>query len=363
MMTKKIFGWLAIAVVCSLLLTEGCGPAAGPAAKPAVVPAAEPAAVPAVEPAAEKAVETKPAAEKQVPPVRLALKFTPGDSTIYKVTTQAEDSVKFEGPLANSPDFRNARNLGKIEMTFNRQIQNTGGEGNAVAKITVEGLKYLAIRNNKPVLDFDSSREKDSNSPLAKLIGQSYTVEITPEGEVTKVIDIKRAQAAVSGDQPVNKLALRLLSANTIKNLLGTLVLPSADNNRLQTNDSWSDVKAFNFRMLGSTSYEKIYTIKEIKDSDSRRIAVIEMNAIPTTETQEQMQEEQTMNAFSKMFDNTETFTGWLKLDVTAGKVENYLEELHSEWLMVDPEAKQTGKEPDAVRMGVVRSYRLEKID
>ena len=113
-----------------------------------------------------------------------------------------------------------------------------------------------------------------------------------------------------------------------------------------------------------SKSYEKIYTIKEIKDENNRRIAIIEMNTIPSSEMAEQLQKEQAVSSFSKIFDNTETYTGELKLDLTAGKVEKYLEKLQTEWVVVDPSAEQEGdSEPAVLRMTATRLYSLEKID
>jgi len=116
---------------------------------------------------------------------------------------------------------------------------------------------------------------------------------------------------------------------------------------------------------MGSKSYEKIYTVKEIIYQNKRKVAIIEMNAIPSSEMAEQLHKEQAPAIFSKMFDNpVDTYSGRLELDLTAGKVEKYLEELRSEWVAVDPTAGQKAdKEPTAVKMSATRLYSLEKID
>jgi len=351
MMSDKIFGWLATAVVCSLLLTAGCAPLTEEAAKPEVEPKEEKPKV--------VVKEVKPKEDK--PTVELALKFTPQDSTTYKLTMEARRRIELEGPLPDETVFKGGRTSSKIEMTFTRQIQSVDDNGNAVAEITIEGLKYLKIVRDNPVLDFDSSREKDKNSPLARLIGRSYTIEIAPTGKVTKVIDVKQAQAAVKGSSSASKVALTLLSTDVIKKRHGTLTLPDADKNQLRIGGNWSSIKTFFFDMLGSKSYEKIYTLKEIKGTDRRRIIVVEMNSIPTSGAKDQLDKAE---AFSKMFDNTETYTGELILDLTAGKIEKYLEKLWSEWIAVDPLAGQEDdKEPAALKMTANRLYHLEKID
>jgi len=333
MMSDKIFSWLATAVVCSLLLTAGCAPLAEEAAKPEVEPTVE-----------------------------LVLKFTTQDSTTYKLRMEAQRRIELEGPLPDETVFKGGQTGSKIEMTFTRRIQSVDDKGNAVAEITIEGLKYLKIVRDNTVLDFDSSREKDKNNPVAKLIGRSYTIEIAPTGKVTKVIDVKQAQAALRGRSSANKAALALLSPDAIKKRHGTLTLPDADKNQLRIGDNWSSIKTLNFGIMGLKSYEKIYTLKEIKDTDSRRIIIVEMNAVPTLETAEQLDEEG-ISGFSKMFDNIETYTGRLNLDLTTGKIEKYLEKLQSKWIAVDPLAGQEDdKEPAALKMTATRLYRLEKI-
>jgi len=326
MMPGKTLSWLASAVICSLLLTAGCAKLAEEGAT-------------------------------------MALRFAPKDSTTYKLKTQSEQSVKWEGTLPKDGAFQDRRNYNTMEMTISQQIQNIDDEGNATAKITIKELKYFSIYRNDTVLDFDSSRAKDRNNPLAKLIGQSYTIEIAPAGEVTEVIDATRARAAVKGSSSAHKTALALLKPDVIKERHGTLTLPAADKNQLRAGDSWSHVKVFSFGLMGSKSYEKVYTLKEIKDRDNRRIAIGQMNAIPTAEMAEHLHRARTLDMFSKGFDSTETYTGRLKLDLDTGKIEEYFEKLQAEWVIVDPAAKEGDKEPGVLRIGVTRLYDLKKID
>ena len=327
MVHRKIFVCSVTIVVLSLLLVAGCGPGAGDV-------------------------------------TTFALKFTPGDSANYKLIMENEDSVAFEGSIAESSRFKSGGNCTKTEMTFNRQIQSVDNNSNAVVKITVRDLKYSSVRDGNTLLDFDSAKEKDRDNPFAKLIGQSYTIEIAPDGQVKRVIDTEQALAAVRGSEPANKAASRLLTPDTIEKIHGTLVLPEAGKGRLQPGQSWSNVKAFDYRMLGSGSYEKIYTVKEIKKQGDQRIAVVQMNAVPSSADANDLRKERATRAFSDMFDTTQTYTGRLELDLNSGKVQKYSEKLQSQWLMVDPEAEQKGdEEPSAVKMGVVRSYSLERAD
>ena len=68
------------------------------------------------------------------------------------------------------------------------------------------------------------------------------------------------------------------------------------------------------------------------------------------------------MSLISNMFDNIETYTGKLTFDMTAGRVEKYFEKLQTEWIIAEPNPKNS-KEPDVIRLKAVRSYKLEKVD
>ncbi len=312
-----------------------------------------------VEPEVKPVVKPEP--QPQLQPVKLALKFTPQDSSTYKVTTEASRTIKGEGSFANDATFKGGTSDNRAEMTFTQQIQSIDAQGNAIANITIDKLKYSSKVKDNVTTDFDSSREKDQKSPLYKLIGQSYSIEITPAGQVSRIINTNKVTAAVKGSSPDSKAASMFVIPDAIKLRHTIPALPDANNNQLKIGDSWSNIKTHSFGMMGSKSYERIYTLKDMNKS---RLATIEMKTIPSIETDEELQQQQATGAFSKMFDNTETYAGWLKFDLNAGKVSEYLEKLQSEWVAVDPTAMQKDdSEPAALRMTATRFYHIEKID
>jgi hypothetical protein len=346
--TKTCF--LAV-VVFSLILAAGCA---------VTPPDTEVSTAAPVEPTPQPPQPPAPPQPPEPEVADLILKFEPGDATTYRLITEGKRNVTYEGSLANDPAFKGGDTGDKVEMTFSQLIESLNDRGNAVAKITIKELKYQAQVKSDTVLDFDSSREQDQNNALAKLVGQSYTIELTPTGQVTKVIDSKQAQAAVKPDAT----ARRLLESNTIKQRHSVPSLPAAGKNKVRLNGHWSRIKTVDFGMMGAKSYEKIYVLKEIKHQDGGSSAVVEMNAIPTAETADGLHQEQPASAFSKMFDNVEEYTGQLTLDLSAGKVLQYVEKMNSEWLVVDPMAgQQPNKKPDSLRMGAVSLYRIEKVD
>ncbi len=325
-----IHGFAAVAIICALLFAAGCS---GPSGKPAVD-------------------------ADLGQPVELALKFAPADSTTYKVVLESGRSVQWEGASPKPGKFQGGRTSNRMEMTFSQQIESVGDQGNAVAKITIKGLKYVVMIKDKVALDFDSSREADRDKPLNSLIGQSYTIEMTPSGQVSKIIDNSDALAAVSSD----KTASVLISADAIKQRHTISGLPAAGENQLRTGQEWSNVKSVSFDMMGTKSFERIYTLKEIEQLPGRRVAVVEMEAFPSAAKAKELHKEQSAGLFSQMSDNTQEYGGRLKLDLTEGKVTEYSERMGVEWLFVDPDP-ENGKPPAALRIGATRLFSIERAE
>lgn len=294
----------------------------------------------------------------------LSLKFTPQDSTTYKVTAEAMDSINFIGVHSDIKQFEDAVNHIKAQITFEQKIESINDTGDAIANITIKELMYSFILKNKPVIHFDSSNKTDPENPLSKLIGQSYKIQISTTGDFVKLLDVDQARKLVKGTAPANKAAHKILSNTAIQIRHGAFTLPDADILPLKIDDKWANTKTFNFRMLGSKSFEKIYTVTDIKKSNNKTIALVQMDTIPTTENAEELHKEGQDDAISEMFDNTETYSGQLRMNVTTGKIEEYSEKLTSDWFIVDPSANEINDDdPAALKMSAIRTYKLEKID
>ncbi len=279
-------------------------------------------------------------------------------STTYKLVTDAQRKIEYEGTLANDPAFKSGLNQKKIEMTFTQQVQKTNEKGNEITKITIKELKYFEKNKGNLVQAFDSTKGKDQKNFMAKLIGTSYTIEVTPSGKVIKVVDISEPKKAIIGPPSVRKYAARLINPEAIKQRHGNIIMPQKNTKKLKKDDKWSDTDILSFGMMGAKSYEKIYTVQNIESKDNTRIAVVEMQAIPSKE-----QNQQQPSDIPEMFDTSDKYMGQLKLNLDTGKVEHYAEKLQSEWLVVDPEASKKNQNPDAVKMTATRFYKLDKVD
>jgi hypothetical protein len=313
-------------------------------------------------PEPEKPVETKP--EPEMPPVKLALKFEPNDISTYKVTMEAQKSVMWEGPEPSKPSaFKGGQTSNRSEITFTQQIKTVDEEGNAVAQITIKNMKYLAKVRDEVVIDFDSTREKDKADPMHGLIGQSYSITLTPAGQVVAVTGTGNALAAIKGAAATAKTARSLIGGAVVKQRHSIPALPQPEKSTVKKGDGWSALKDFDFGMLGGKTYERIYKLDTIEDSDKGKLVVARMDAVPSVEKTDDGQAQST-GLLSKLFDNTEEYTGKLTMNLETGKVAKYREQLKSVWLAVDPEsAKKPDEEPAALRMKAMRLYEIEMID
>jgi hypothetical protein len=341
----------------------GCTPSTrqGPQSKAANQP--EPAAEvqPPVESKTQVQQQQQPSPQK--PTYTLTLKFSPQDATKYRVIVDADRSVQWEGTAPERPSaFKGGHTGNHIETTFTQKIRTVDEKGDAIADITIEALKYLGKVRDNILIDFDSTRQTDQNEPLAKLIGKTYTVELSPSAQVIRVVDVNQAQSAVNGASAAHRTASQLLSTEVIQERHTIPALEGTKEKRLSIGDSWSNIKTFSFGMMGSRTHERVYTLKDVAQSDNRQVAVVEMNAIPSAEMAKQLHKEEGTGFFTKMFDNIETYTGRLKLDLAAGKVEEYLEQLKTEWVAAEPPTDSNDRGPAALRMTATRLYHIERI-
>ena len=296
--------------------------------------------------------------------VALALKFAPGQTVTYRVTVEAEKSIEWQGDTARKPAAFQAGHTGHhTEVTFQQQVQRVDDQGHATLKITIEALRFLSRALDAVAFDFDSTRPADRDNPLAKLIGQGYSLEMSPKGEVLAVMDIEPARQAVRGNSPEHQTALRLLNESIIKARHEVPALMALPSEAVSPGQRWSDIRSLSFGTMGTKAFERIYTRESPTAVDADRIAVVSMNAIPSSALAQEEHEQQQANPFAQMFDTTEEYDGELRLDLSAGEIDVYLEQLRVQWVAADPAAVETGvSNPAVLRIEAAQLYRLERV-
>jgi len=349
-------GW-AVVVLGGLVWVQGCQTAGDESAVEAAPPVAESPSV--VEPSPEEQ------AGESDEPIELVLRFVPERTTRFKVTTQTDRRIKWEGSTAKKPaQFRGGNTGRTVELIFAQRVERVEADGRAVLKITVEALKYQRISQGKVVLDFDSTRPKDQNSALANLVGQSYKLEMTPQGEVLALIDMAPARRAIAGATAAHRTAEGLLSDKVVRKRHEIACLVARESKAADLQDSWSKEIRFAFGMLGAKAYERVYTLDRIEKAPGGTQAVVVMKAIPSASGASAAHEGPPASPLVGMFDSTDRYEGELRFDLGAGQVGAYAERLETEWVTADPAAIQSGDtNPAVLRMSAIESHRLERVE
>lgn len=302
-----------------------------------------------------------PGAEKG----KLRLNFSPGRQTEYKVVSESTKDYSFVQPSINKT--KEQHTLWRMEMVFGQKIESVDKQGVATANITIQKLKYLSQNPEGKILDFNSTAENAKSDPLYALIGQSYKIKLTPEGQAM-VIDAAAARQAVKGqaDSSAKKIADLLLTDEEIQKRHRVLALNDAPKGSVKKGDKWSSIAASPPGMLRPKTFEKIYTLNDIEKQNGNEIAKLSMEGVTSSKNvTDSSEKEAVTNFFANMFDEKDKYTGNTGIDLTAGVIESSKELLKVEWLAVEPlkEQEQAEKKtPDQLTMGFTNLYSIEKV-
>lgn len=284
----------------------------------------------------------------------LSLSFSTGDSTMYKVTVKGIKDFKFEQPSLEK--VKEEQTGSTIELKYLQEIESVNSNGNAIAKITIKGLKYLVKNKSGVALDYDSESKSGKKHYLSKLLGQSYKIKLKRDGQV-QVVDASAIRRV-----SVEKIVKNFLSDQRIIKRHEILSLPKSGQRILKEGGSWSRIKSSPPGLLSPKIFEKVYTLKDLSRNS---IATVKMEAVPTNKAPEDTPTgDQGMGVFAKMFDSEENFTGQMVLDLNTGKVQKYNQELAASYIAAEsPREQVAGKGPDVLTMGFTHAISLEMIE
>jgi hypothetical protein len=314
-------------------------------------------------PSGEAKQQVKAAPKPPAPgSVKIALKSAVGDMATYKITTQARRTTKWQGPVPDKAVFEENFNEERVEMVLTQRIQSLDPNGIAVALVTINGIKCRYLNKNTTSVDFDSSRSSDANNPIMKLIDQTYLVEFSPWNNISAVDALPRVMVTMKDGTPSGDAGVSILYPEAIMERHGAMQLPEPGQEMLKPGEKWSRIKTFAFGKMGLKSYEKIYTLKEVRDADGRSIVVIDMNTIPSSEVEPKYRSQQAEVDVPKTFDTNDSYTGGGEFDLKAGRIENYHEDLEASWTVALPAKQGDTGEPVVLKMSASRVYSIERV-
>jgi hypothetical protein len=311
----------------------------------------------------EKQAQTGQVAAGSSDLVKIALKPTIGEQTNYKIITQARRATKWQGPVPDKSAFEENFNEEKVELAFTQLIETVDPNGVAVAKITINGLKCVFTTKTSASVDFDSSRKADVNSPLMKLIGQTYLIEFNPSNFISAVDELPPVITALqSNGTPAGQAGFNLLLPENITEKHSVFQLPPKGQEMLKPGGKWSKIKTFPFGKMGLKSFEKIYKLEKVRDDGGLKIAFIDMAAIPTSEVESKYLSQQAEVGAQKMFDTNDSYTGGGEIDLKFGRIENYHENFQATWFVALPSKPNDTGEPVVLNMTATRVYSIERM-
>jgi hypothetical protein len=201
--------------------------------------------------------------DKQVPQmVSLQMQPMAEQQATYKVLTESHQTLTYDGSFDDKSQFKGGHNISSVEMVFTQRIQSINSQGNILADITIESLKVSSTLRDEPTFNYDSENH-DKTNVLDKLIGQSYTIELSPRLAVLRVFNIITARGMVAGTSGSHKRAQALLSDEDIIQRHSVYGIGSEEIDKASIGDKWSNMKTFSFPVIGTKAYERIYTLRK----------------------------------------------------------------------------------------------------
>lgn len=289
----------------------------------------------------------------------MVLKPSPGQVSTYKVVDLYRKDYLFEQVRDDKQTVKNTEL--DTEVVFDQVISNIDEDGNITADITIKSLKYVNSDSEGMNVDYDSSRDTDSRSALARLIGRHYTIKLSPMMKVLEISNIQPARNMVMNGRESN-LAMGFLSTENIHKRHEIHSMPDRDKKKLKVGDTWSRVVRSPSGVLIPKNYEKFYTVEKVTDSG---LALIKMNATPTSKKLEaQTNETEALDMFRNFFDSEDDYTGRLLIDAETGTVYEYNESLKSKYTAAEfPRGKPEPKMPDVLKLGFTDMHTVTLMD
>lgn len=264
--------------------------------------------------------------------ITLSLEFDAGTKTRYRVTTETVTAMESPETAArgNSLTVLIPKVSESSEVVFTQEILGPLPEDSnmVVALITIDQVRYMRTSPGQPDLGFDSQEPADQNSPFAKLISQTYTIEISPLGYVPGVFNLRPARLAVRGPTPAHAAALDLVSPPTIFPRHGYFSLPGPDVGSLAIGGRWRGVQQVTLRApgtkmdrLGTHRFDKIYRLQNVEQRPAGTVVevVFEGSPIPRRTQNGRPADVPFLSC---------SYVGGGEFNIDAGRIEGYFEHL-----------------------------------
>jgi hypothetical protein len=280
--------------------------------------------------------------------------YSVGEVDTYKVVQETVKEVSFEQPSLNKSKLDTTQST--IEMTFDQEAVSVDPDSSAVFDITVKAVKLYSKGQKGVNIDFDSTREADKNNALNKLIGKSYRIRISADGEASAVETGAVKAAATSREGKA------LVSNEAIEQRHSIVAMPKDETAVIAKNQTWTTLGSTPKGALQPKAFEKVYKVESIKDTEKGKVANVRMEAVETNKKVEGFDAGGGgLGVMANIFDSTADYTGELQYNTTTGELVGYSETLVSEHIAAEePKGGDSSKGPDVLTMRFISKYSIE---
>ena len=295
------------------------------------------------------------------PSADLSLRFSPESTASYVVTTEVTKDFRFEQPTMDKLREEQTKTL--IEVGFTQTVIGVDAKGVAECAVTIDRLSVYMTNKNEERLVFDSTNEAHQSNPLSRLIGQRYTVQLSPVGKVVGFESAAAQRAVTAGFE--GRLAQRLVNEEGIRERHEIPALWGIGKGAATVSKSWTQVAPSPPGLLAPKSFEKVYTLTGMDTRNGQKVAVVNMNAREAAEPAEGQIPASSMGMgfFARMFDSQDDYTGTLLLNTENGDVLEYNETLISTYLAQEmPMNAPANAEPDTLIMRFTNRISMQKV-
>lgn len=284
---------------------------------------------------------------------KLALQYQTGQTAQYEHNSQLIKDFKFEQPALNKATEEQTRT--DLTVCYEQKIADVAADGSATATVTVKSIACKVTNKNEMRYEFDSRDEKFKTDTLNSLIGQSYTMTLMANGKAA-VKDAAAIRAvAVTGEG--QRIAQRLFAADESILERHRVALPEKGGE-----SAWSVVLPSPPGMLAPKTFEKVYTLSDVKAENGKKVAVVSMKAKESMASVPGAESASSMGIMAKMFENDNDYTGAIEVDMTAGRLLDYHESLISTYIAQEQQKNAPDKGPDTLMMRLTNSFQTRLI-
>lgn len=290
---------------------------------------------------------------------KLSMNYAAKQTVSYESTSKTIKDVEFDQPSLKKDKKDQTSTV--ITVKFDQTIAEVGQDGTAIADVTIKGIQCKMTNKNEARYEFDSASEKSKSDPLNNLIGQSYRISLSPSGAV-KVVDAAKARAvAISGEG--QKFAQKIMSDESILER-HQLPLPSTDKNVTFSPKGWTQVAPSPPGGLAPKMFNKTYTVAQTGKDNSTVITMTAKENLTEKPAEDPKASVNNLGFLTKLFDNTDDYTGKLVVNLSSGVVNSYEEAFVSTYTAQDkPKDAAADTAPDTLIMRLTYNLSLKKID